>query len=397
MKRVTALLLCIVLILNLCGCAVADFFGSLTIITEVATVEEYYIVSPQFDACYNTLNSKQKKIYRILYSAANEMTDGYFSVGKNYDGVKTDISLAYKALIYDHPEFFWMPSVYLVSKKDNIISPADAVVSFNRSTGKTSASYLVKKSERDKMQAELDKKVDEILSKVKPNLNEYEIEKFFNDYICENTVYDNEKPILSYTAYGCLVSGKAVCEGYSKAFKLLCNKADIECDLIVGEGQGEGHMWNTVNIDGKHSYVDVTWNDSNDGTEHIFFNITTSQLEYDHDLSPLYTALEDAEIQKDGSYNYLERDCGYTGNTYYEREGRTLDDFAFAETAAAAIKEDSSFKRNSSFLLSREQQEEFSKDESKYIAKIQKRLKGIELEEYLFYRDILILYFSVYA
>ena len=74
-----------------------------------------------------------------------------------------------------------------------------------------------------------------------------------------------------------------------------------------------------------------------------------------------------------------------------------MDDLASAETAAAAIKEEYNNKRNSSFLLSREQQEEFSKDESKYIAKIQKRLKGIELEEYLFYRDILILYFSVYA
>lgn len=57
-----------------------------------------------------------------------------------------------------------------------------------------------------------------------------------------------------------------VCEGYSKAFKYLCDlsgKKDIECILATGRmagGTGAGpHMWNIVRMDdGKNYLVDVT-------------------------------------------------------------------------------------------------------------------------------------------
>ena len=58
-----------------------------------------------------------------------------------------------------------------------------------------------------------------------------------------------------------------VCEGYAKAFKVLCDQLGIPCVLIAGDtensvGQKEAHMWNAVKMeDGKWYAVDVTWND----------------------------------------------------------------------------------------------------------------------------------------
>ncbi len=58
-----------------------------------------------------------------------------------------------------------------------------------------------------------------------------------------------------------------VCEGYAKAFKILCDQLDIPCVLITGDatnslGQTGAHMWNAVKMkDGKWYGVDVTWND----------------------------------------------------------------------------------------------------------------------------------------
>lgn len=59
-----------------------------------------------------------------------------------------------------------------------------------------------------------------------------------------------------------------VCDGYSRAFKLLCDRLGIPCLLENGFARssashgGEYHMWNTVKMpDGKWYGVDVTWND----------------------------------------------------------------------------------------------------------------------------------------
>ena len=59
-----------------------------------------------------------------------------------------------------------------------------------------------------------------------------------------------------------------VCEGYARAFKVLCDKLDIPCILANGNaksspnGEGEAHMWNEVGMDDDKWYaVDVTWND----------------------------------------------------------------------------------------------------------------------------------------
>lgn len=57
-----------------------------------------------------------------------------------------------------------------------------------------------------------------------------------------------------------------VCEGYARAFKVLCDAAKINCVLTDGLGRSsknrsEPHMWNYVEIDGSWYGVDVTWND----------------------------------------------------------------------------------------------------------------------------------------
>ena len=61
-------------------------------------------------------------------------------------------------------------------------------------------------------------------------------------------------------------STDVVCEGYSKAFKYLCDLSDFSSDItcILGEGDADfgsvsgGHMWNIVRIGGKNYLVDVT-------------------------------------------------------------------------------------------------------------------------------------------
>lgn len=59
-----------------------------------------------------------------------------------------------------------------------------------------------------------------------------------------------------------------VCEGYSRAFKVLCKEMGIPCILMSGNARssagnvGGSHMWNYVQMEnGKWYAIDVTWDD----------------------------------------------------------------------------------------------------------------------------------------
>jgi len=59
-----------------------------------------------------------------------------------------------------------------------------------------------------------------------------------------------------------------VCEGYSRAMKVLCDRKGIPCVLLSGAARyskdtpAEEHMWNYVQMeDGRWYAIDVTWND----------------------------------------------------------------------------------------------------------------------------------------
>ena len=59
-----------------------------------------------------------------------------------------------------------------------------------------------------------------------------------------------------------------VCEGYSKAFKYLCDltwtgsDSEVACYLPTGTMDGGDHMWNIVSIGGVNYLTDITNCDS---------------------------------------------------------------------------------------------------------------------------------------
>lgn len=110
-----------------------------------------------------------------------------------------------------------------------------------------------------------------ITAKEEENQTAKQIE-FVHDYITNHTSYRLEnvcKPenvSLIRTAYGSLVRGEAVCEGYARAFKAILDRLEIPCVLVEGvyrhsEEVVELHMWNYVQIDGRWYGVDTTMDD----------------------------------------------------------------------------------------------------------------------------------------
>lgn len=360
-------------------------------VTEIE-YEEFYEITPQFNSCYKSLNSNQQEIYKALYTISQKMPNGFVKLHKKYDNISRDISIAYNALLYDRTEIFWMPYTYILSEY-NDGNDDYSVIAFNHQGESSNTKYNVTLEERDKMIAKFDVEVIKILNKVKGIKSSYDLEIFFNDYICENTEYVSNGDLVG-TAYGALVNKKAHCEGYSRAFKYLCNQVDIECDLVCGVSFDEGHMWNVVNIDGIHSYVDVTWNDRTDYKSYLYFNVNEEQMSQDHILSPLHTELDDEEIEN-GSFNFFKRSVTYKGNTYYERTGSVLP-LSYEKKAADTIRRE--FKKGNNYaemmFTSKNTLSKFRKGEIKFISAIQKELPNITIKSYIFERDVLVLFFE---
>lgn len=138
--------------------------------------------------------------------------------------------------------------------------------------------------------------VEHVLTEVAPDsLSDYERELAIHDYIVDAASYDSEtlgifhafSPDPNNTdPYGALISGRAVCLGYSSTFQLFMDLIGVECITVHGEGNmsHDEHAWNQVKLDGEWYCVDVTWDDPtglgsvSDRLEHKYFNVTSEYM-----------------------------------------------------------------------------------------------------------------------
>ncbi len=69
----------------------------------------------------------------------------------------------------------------------------------------------------------------------------------------------------AYTAYGALVEGKAVCQGYSALFYAMCRYVGLPVLIVTGQALGdqgyENHAWNMIQLGGLWYQVDATWDE----------------------------------------------------------------------------------------------------------------------------------------
>lgn len=264
---------------------------------------------------YDNLSSdKLKELYVMIDEYAEIASVGYFTIDAPLNEMQlTEAVEAYKN---DHPEVFWLKSDF------QYIDDYDSTSLF--------LNYSVQPDNSDpdrlkKAKEKFNKTVDKIIDGAPKNATDYELELYVNDYLVDNCVYDEEaaesEELIGHEndAYGALVEKKAVCEGYSRAFQLLCNRLGVDCINISGTADGVSHAWNNVKLDGEWYEVDVTWNDTDGDTEfptYEYFNLPSDKFSESHSTSPLYSEISLSEYESSDYYhNVFAPVC--TGTTYY--------------------------------------------------------------------------------
>ena len=235
--------------------------------------------SQTVDWYYSHLDTSLQEIYQTIEEAILEMRSGRIQVG---NCTQEDLNLIYVSILRDHPEYFWLSSEYIIGKN----ADGTAYVAFDYTTsGNGQVHYLVTTSQRDQMRQELDQLLTELDQKAKGS-TAYELELFLHDFVCETTEYNyGATNALDFTAYGALIRGSAVCEGYARAFQLLCNRYGLNCIPIVGRDENlQGHMWNMVQLGSQWYHVDTTWDDLGEQPLHTYFNLNDDMILRDHDF-----------------------------------------------------------------------------------------------------------------
>lgn len=64
--------------------------------------------------------------------------------------------------------------------------------------------------------------------------------------------------INNNTKYAVILNHSGVCGSYSEAFKDICNKMDIPCEIVTGY-TGMDHAWNVVMEDGVLKHIDIAY------------------------------------------------------------------------------------------------------------------------------------------
>ena len=259
---------------------------------------------------YTRLTEKQKQIYCYMKTAAEEMKDGYFSIGavsSNEDRF-TDIAISYRALICDNPEIFWLSGSYVVSTDGSAVA---------FSYDDKDIDYIMTPEQKIKAQEQLENVIDKIVSYANMLSSNFEKELFFHDWLCKNVKYVDSEKSSDYTIYGALVVGSAVCEGYSRAMQVLCDRVNIPCTVVYGSSFGDSHMWNVINPGDGWYHLDVTWDDDEkyNYVRHAYFNVNDDTILKDHEIfEQVVTGRKYSSGDEFNIYNYS---CEFDTYNYF--------------------------------------------------------------------------------
>ena len=312
---------------------------------EVSTEMPYGYRAVELKYAYNALDSKSKKylyeqISGNIYSVSNEKDDkGHYRIVRlRINGERmseSEVREALYAYIYDNPHIFWLDNIfgYGCVGEDTIIDV-----------------YSVLSADECEDCIELfNKKVDDIMSSLKPGLSDYDREKSLHDRLLNGCRY-NDKVKSSkdgwhyFSAYGAIVLGDAVCEGYAKAMQILLSKAGLPCLTIRGESivndESEKHMWNVVELENEWYHLDATWDD-NDKDEFVtyeYFNVDSENINVTHkinaDIETVRSGEKEVDVGSKARYNFFVPLCTSMNMNYYNREAVFIDEFDNASDTA---------------------------------------------------------------
>ncbi len=324
MKKLSGLLLCMCLLMT--GCSGTAHFSASTPapLATVSDAERVEMTSPAPETVKPTFPHKETEPETIpvqetepesLLAEQLYQEISHFQTVIRFDRNISagEISSAVSEMERNHPEIFWINGY---SMRSSDVSSEITLKIINN----------YQPEELRQMAQILEMAAQTVLNSIGQNDSDYEKALAVHDYLVAHTEYDqaavSQGKGLWSTAYGCLVNGMAVCQGYSQAFQLLMNRLGIECGICFGRAKEEDHAWNYINLNHQYYWIDVTWDDP-----------VTENYNFDW-IHHGYFLIDDAMLSRSRSLEVGEQFipvCYSLDENYFVRSGNYLTEYYFSD------------------------------------------------------------------
>jgi len=216
-----------------------------------------------------------------LYSHITNSLDRFDPALSIHAGMGKDFAIDIKKILtyalLDNPGYFYLDKSRVVIKQ----TPMYIQVCFQ---------YDYTQAEAEKLSGEIKEKIVEFMCEyIAPKMTQLAKQLAIHKYL-QNTVNPDHQSIDrdSYSIVGALIRRSCVCEGFAKAYKLLCDYLRIASVVVTGEGTRNGkrevHAWNITRIKGVTAHTDVTWDTLAGAGAYDYFNLCDADIAADHNF-----------------------------------------------------------------------------------------------------------------
>jgi hypothetical protein len=148
--------------------------------------------------------------------------------------------------------------------------------------------YDYTQTEVEKLSGEIKDKIVEFMveyiePKMTPLAKQLAVHKYLQSTIIPQKDVQTQD---SYSVVGALIRRSCVCEGFAKAYKLLCDYLKIASIVVSGEAiresKREAHAWNITRIKDVTAHTDVTWDTIAGVGSYDYFNLCDADIAADH-------------------------------------------------------------------------------------------------------------------
>ena len=201
---------------------------------------------------------KQMNIYAQIVGYAESFEDFTIKSSEHGGDALVDYLTVSKALMLNHPDIDGYLSVRPTGTLDGVRSSYYDPHSDGNVTVAEGEVTMAQVRHDAQLLARI---VERVVNKMPEGLTAYDKYCYLALVLCEHITYDGSAQ-NRFTPFGALIDGRCVCEGYSRAYLLLCREANLWCAYRAGSPKGEGHIWNMVMLESGVYNVDVTWCDA---------------------------------------------------------------------------------------------------------------------------------------
>ena len=223
---------------------------------------------------FSKLTDGEKNLYNHISETLGRFDPAlsiHAGMGKPFT---VDIKKIITYVLLDNPGIFYLNKDYVIKQ-----TPMYIQICFN---------YEYTQAEAEKLSGEIKEKIVEFMCgyvepKMTPLAKQLAVHKYLQATV-KPEYLDIDRD--GYSVVGALIRCSCVCEGFAKAYKLLCDYLRVASIVVSGdairEGKRESHAWNITRIVGVTAHTDMTWDTIAGIGSYDYFNLCDADIAADH-------------------------------------------------------------------------------------------------------------------